>query len=160
MSNKTSRIPTLPRPSRVEKAAPRPPAPAVTTGKRLPPCPDYLGKHGQKAYSSAVQTLRDLKLEDAADARVVEAFAGAYEDYREAREVVDAEGMTYKTFTQTGELRWLKRPEVEIAADAWRRMSTALSQMCMTPVSRSKGKPGGKPAVEEDPFAMFLPKAN
>lgn len=130
----------------------------VGTGKRLPPCPNYLGKFGQQAYSSAVQTLRDLKLEDAADARVVEAFAGAYEDYREARAyLADKSGATYQTFTQAGELKLIKYPEVDIMAEAWKRMTMALSQMCMTPVSRIKGKPKNNEEPPADPFAKFLP---
>ncbi len=128
----------------------------LTTGKKLPPCPLYLGKHGQHAYAQAVQNLRDLKMEDGADARAVEAFAGAYEDYREAREVVDEQGFTYETFTQSGELKVMKRPEVEIMADAWKRMSSLLSQLCFTPAARNRGKKGDKSKVDEDPFAKFM----
>jgi P27 family predicted phage terminase small subunit len=132
------------------------PEKTVATGKRIPSCPTYLGKHGKELFAWAVEKLHEMKLEDAADFRAIEALASAYEDYREAREVVDEDGMTYKTFTQAGELKFCKRPEVDIMADAWKRMTSLLPHLCLTTTSRSKGKPGKGGEEDHDPFAAFI----
>ena len=129
--------------------------PTLTTGKKIPESPAYLGKFGQVAYKSLAQNLVDLGLADSADYRVLEAAAGAYDDYREARVVVDRDGQTYQTFTRDGELKVIKRPEMDIMADAWRRFASLLGQLCLTPASRSKGKTPSKPE-EADPFAEFM----
>lgn len=130
------------------------------TGRPLPACPKYLGTHGNAAYAHCVSVLKEMKLEDAADMRAVEAFAGAYEDYREARELVDEEGRTYQTFTQSGELKIQKHPGVDIMNDAWKRMASLLPHLCFTPVSRSKGKGKSNKKDDVDPFAAFLPGGN
>lgn len=148
---------TPPDTSGAPPAAPEAPEkPPVGTGQLLPPAPNYLGSYGQACYDKTVKILRSMKLEDAADARAIEALAGAYEDYREARLVVDELGMTYDSFTMTGELVIKKRPEMDIMSDAWKRMTSLMSQLMLTTQARTKGKLVAKAETPADPFAQFV----
>lgn len=138
------------------KAPEKPEKAVMGTGQLLGPCPTYLGSYGQACYDKTVKLLRAMKLEDAADARAIEALAGAYEDYRTARVVVDELGQTYDNELPNGEIVTRKRPEVEIMADAWKRMTSLLSQLMLTPAARSKGKLVTKSEAPVDPWAEFV----
>ena len=68
----------------------------------------------------------------------VELLCDAYTQYRAARKVVQDLGATYTTIAQTGTELIRQRPEVNIAAEAWRRASLMLQQFGLTPSSRAK----------------------
>jgi phage terminase small subunit len=52
--------------------------------------------------------------------------------------VIREKGATYETTTPAGSTMIRPRPEVALAADAWRRASSMLQQFGLTPVSRAR----------------------
>lgn len=61
----------------------------------------------------------------------------ALADYMAARDVVRKKGTTYETEGDAGTML-RQRPEVYIAADAWRRAKLMLTEFGLTPASRAK----------------------
>jgi len=61
----------------------------------------------------------------------------ALADYMAARAVVEKEGASYETEGDAGKML-RQRPEVYIAADAWRRAKLMLTEFGLTPASRAK----------------------
>lgn len=138
-------IPTAPKP--------RPATPAM---------PKHLTPGARVAWRELVAALRHLRVLTHADRTVLEIASEALAEYRAARHVLDAEGATYSTTTPTGSVMHRPRPEVSMAADAWRRTKGALVELGLTPAARTRvtvaseprgpnpferrGKPTGRPA--------------
>ena len=68
----------------------------------------------------------------------VELAASALVEYRTAQAVVLEKGATYEATTEAGATMHRARPEVAIAADAWRRAHNALQCLGLSPTSRPK----------------------
>src|SRR5688572_10824522 len=72
----------------------------------------------------------------------IHAFAlpcDVYALYVEATEKVAKEGATYLSVNEkTGVVMYRQRPEVAIAADAWRRTAVMMQQFGMTPSARGR----------------------
>jgi P27 family predicted phage terminase small subunit len=83
-----------------------------------------------------VQLLK-LRVITAADATALELLCGAYAEYFKASAVVQRRGATYKTRTDSGIIE-RRRPEVAIAADAWKRVRSMLLEFGISPASRTK----------------------
>ena len=88
-----------------------------------------------------------------ADGHALELLADAYGEYRAARAVILKEGTTYESDTKHGKIV-RTRPEVAIAADAWKRMKAMLVEFGLTPSSRSQVS--AAPVEEEDEMETFL----
>ncbi|MEO8277764.1 MAG: P27 family phage terminase small subunit [Thermoanaerobaculia bacterium] len=89
-----------------------------------------------------------------ADGPMLEATVLAYSTFRQAFAAL-TKGLTYKCATKSGGVMYRQRPEVFIAADAWRRYITGLTHFWLSPAAR------GKVATiaddeEKDPAAEFL----
>ncbi len=91
-----------------------------------------------------------------ADGTAVGLLAEALAEYVSARAVVESKGATYETVTQTGSAIVRQRPEVALAADAWRRTAAMMQQFGLTPSSRTRITVT-LPAMT-DPFEEFLKK--
>jgi P27 family predicted phage terminase small subunit len=71
-------------------------------------------------------------------------------EYLTASRKMDRLGQTYTIDGPSGEII-RKRPECEIAADAWRRYMTALGQFGLTPSARMKvSQAGGGKQVRDE----------
>lgn len=127
----------------------------LRTGRKVDDPPDYLGLVGKMCYQKIVQDLTEMGIIDGADSRAIEAYAGAYEEYRKARKVCLDEGFSYTATNTSGEEREAKRPESEVMASAWTRMRSLLPDLYLTPSTRLKAPGAGKDA-KVDPFAEFL----
>lgn len=119
-----------------------------------PSCPRSLPAEGRKAFRALVRELDAMGIVTKADAVALELLANAYAEWREARDVVEAEGQTYETVTQAGGRMVRVRPEVLIAADAWRRIKAMLTEYGLTASSRSRVKAPGE--AEQDEFEDFI----
>jgi len=121
----------------------------LKTGQPIDAPPDYLGLVGKMCYQKIVQDLVDMGVADRADSRAVEAFATAYEEYRKARKICLDSGYTYETVVGN-EVRIMKRPESEIMGNAWMRMRSLLSDLYLTPATRTKAPGIGKVAEKNE----------
>lgn len=98
--------------------------------------------------------LSRLKLLTEADEDALAFLADAYAEYIECRGVIRKKGRTYSTVTLTGGEMVRPRPEVMMAADAWRRVHRMLVEFGLTPSSRARVSVSG--GEEKDPFEEFL----
>jgi len=73
-----------------------------------------------------------------ADESVLELASSALAEYRVAERVVIEEGSSYACTTASGAELRRARPEVQIAAEAWRRALAGLKELGLSPASRSK----------------------
>ena len=96
-----------------------------------------------------------MKLCTVADGLAMQLLTEALAEWAEARQAVQTRGLTYDTITVSGGIMRRLNPEVAIAADAWRRSLTMLSQFGLIPASRSKVSALGEEDVL-DPFAQLL----
>jgi P27 family predicted phage terminase small subunit len=90
-----------------------------------------------------------------ADAPALELLCLAYQEYRQAADLVLLRGSTYRSRTPTGYLM-RKRPEVQVASDAWRRVKAMLVELGLTPAARTRleatAEPLGTAARADEQF--------
>lgn len=120
----------------------------------LPKAPVYLDGIARAAWVAIGGRLLGMKVMTDADAKALELVCMAYSQFRRAQAVVAKEGMTCEVpvLNKDGEeigSRIKKRPEVEIAADAWRRVMRGLIEFGLTPSSRTKVQVAGQVAPED-----------
>lgn len=120
-----------------------------------PKVPAHLSPKAKTAWKGLCETLGDMGVIAKADGKALELLCDAYSEWRDLRKVVDSEGHTYQTLSTTGDTIYKARPEVAMAADAWKRISVMLQQFGLTPSSRSKVNATDK-APESDPLQDFL----
>lgn len=126
------------------------PKPAV---KRLVP-PAWLDPKARYAFQELEKILgEDMRVLTGADRMALELLCDVYSEYREARDVILRDGSTYEVETEQGSYV-RPRPEVAIAADAWKRVKSMLTEFGLTPSSRTRIKMG-KPE-EQDLMDDFL----
>lgn len=116
--------------------------------------PAHLTRVGQSLWRRLAKKLNAMNLESEGDRNALEILCSAYEEWREAREIVIDEGLTYERKTAQGEVMIVARPEVAIAADAMRRVHRLLLEFGLTPSARSRVTAGEAPTV--DPMEEFL----
>jgi P27 family predicted phage terminase small subunit len=120
-----------------------------------PPRPNWLGKRGNEAWVELSQLLDGMQVLTLPDGPALALLCATYDDYREARDVVDEHGMTYESQnTLTGAVIVRPRPEVAIMSDAAKRMRNLLVEFGLTPSARSRLHVGGDLPV--DPLEEFL----
>lgn len=116
-----------------------------------PPAPDWLGELAQTTFLDIAQKTAAMRVLAAKDGLALELLADAYGEYRQARETVIKNGSTYDVYdfiqykNSKGDISFKKqlkavktRPEVAIAANAWRRVATMLAEFGLTPAANSK----------------------
>ena len=120
----------------------------------VPRCPAHLPARAKVLWKSLGRELDRMGVLTMADGLAFEMLCDAYAVYREAREVIAAQGATYLSGTEVGGMMVRARPEVAIAADAWRRTSSMLTAFGLSPASRTKVSVVGPGSV--DPMDAFL----
>jgi P27 family predicted phage terminase small subunit len=117
---------------RLNPHEPRPPAGAPAARRGLP-------RAVRREYDHLVTLMAAMPgVATVCDVVQLELAAAALAEYREAVAVVLRRGQTYKCKTQAGAVMVRTRPEVAIAADAWRRSNAALQNLGLSPVARPK----------------------
>ncbi|MGK2857915.1 MAG: phage terminase small subunit P27 family, partial [Thermoanaerobaculia bacterium] len=107
-----------------------------------------------KLWKEIIPKLVDMRVLTEADLLALEILCNSYHEYRQADEVIQEEGLTYETATVSGATKITKRPEVEIRADAHRRLLRMIQEFGITPSARTGVKvPDGE---VEDPFASYM----
>lgn len=119
----------------------------------LPDPPAHLTDVGLEAWRVVGARLEDMGVVQVQDAHALELFVDAWSEYREAREYLVANGLTYESATPTGMIR-RPNPEVRIASDAWKRLKGILPEFGLTPSARSRLEVA--PPAEVDPLEELL----
>lgn len=121
--------------------------------KGVPRMPAHLTPKAKSAWKSIGPELARMGVLTLADGPALELLCDAYAEYRAARDVVRADGATYESVSVHGAMTRV-RPEVAIAADAWRRVASMLREFGLTPSSRTKVAVAGDGAdAPANPFA-------
>lgn len=134
--------------TRADRDNPNEPKPAGISANAQPP--EWLGDRGREAWTDLLPVLRRMGVISTADPMAFALLCDALGEYMEARAWVQAHEDVYAVAGKDGALTWRKRPEVEIAQDAWRRAKTMLTEFGLTPAARSRVS--GKPDEAMDPL--------
>jgi len=124
--------------------------PRPTAG--IPKMPSKLSSRARRAWRSIGPELDRMGVLTVADGTALELLCDAYAEWKDARQVVIVDGATYETVSKHGKMT-RTRPEVAIAADAWRRIAVMLREFGLTPSSRTKVEAAPTGAREDNPFA-------
>lgn len=138
---------------RPDRMNPNEPMPAVLVGSTPPP---WVKGKARAAWKQIAAILTEMRVLTVSDVPALALVCDALAEYIEARAGVQKHGMVYDSktvkivHTRDGDeveietLMVRARPEVAIAADAWRRAMMGLTQFGLTPASRSKVSAIGK----------------
>jgi P27 family predicted phage terminase small subunit len=119
------------RPDRMNPREPRPELGVPKPRRGLP-------ADVRATYRRLAAILKPLHVVTLADGPALELLAGAIAEHDRAAAVIGAVGATYECPTSVGAVLHRVRPEVALAADAWRRAAVLLAGFGLTPASRSK----------------------
>ena len=108
---------------------PAEPAPA----RGLPEAPDWLNLLELEAWDTLTAALEPMGVVTISDGPALTALAVAWADWRQARAVLDLEEPYLETPAGLH-----RHPASAVASDAWRRVSSMLSEFGLTPASRSR----------------------
>lgn len=139
-------VPTEERQRRGEQP-PRPPV--VVGGRSRPPMPHGLTPRMQTAWRTVVEDLEHASILDRADWAVIEAFSVAVGRAREARAIVNREGI----LASNSQGR-VAHPALGIEERAWKEVRQLAEQLPLSPWGRArlglKGNPEGDNGLEAD----------
>ncbi|EIX4511081.1 phage terminase small subunit P27 family [Escherichia coli] len=122
--------------------------------KRVPPTPKHFDKRGKYWFKRMAEELNAEGIISKLDSRALELLVEAYTEYRHHCETLDAEGYTYRTETQSGDVLIKAHPAAAMKADAWKRLRAMLGEFGMSPASRAKVNVNAPDDV--DPMAEFM----
>lgn len=127
---------------------------ALNPRRGVPRCPLHLSARAKGLWRALGRELDRMGVITMADAVALEMLCDAYAQYRDARDVLTIDGPTYTSTTKRGGMITRARPEVAIAADAWRRTSSMLTAFGLSPAGRAKLGVAGADGV--DPMGAIL----
>ena len=128
--------------------------PAPTAGLGKPPT--WLSRDARRHWRQIEPLLSSLGVLAVPDTLAFALLCDALAEYTEARQVIAETGATYMTVnSMSGIVMHRTRPEVGVAADAWRRINSMLGQFGMTPSARVR-LAGAAADIEGDPMEELL----
>lgn len=107
-------------------------------GRTIPRAPAGLGASARRIWRDLARRLDSAGVLTEADGHALGLLAEALADYRAAMDVVARDGRTYECRTSAGSNMHRVRPEVALAADAWRRAARMMVEFGLTPASRGR----------------------
>jgi len=121
----------------------------------VPPCPKHLRRLARATWNRIGAYLAQLGLLTPVDQDALELLVRAYVEYHRAQSTLERCGATYTIRTASGRVI-RPRPEVAIAAEAWKRTLRALTEFGLTPASRVglEATPPGQQLNKDEEF-MF-----
>lgn len=119
-----------------------------------PRCPIWLSKEAKREWRRIVPELEAMRLLTVVDRAALAGYCQAYARWRQAEEILEAEGLIFET--PNGYLQ--QRPEVSIAQKSLQLMKSFAAEFGFTPSSRTRISVTER--EPEDPFEAFLGKAN
>lgn len=103
-----------------------------------PPQPKGLTTEQKKVWNDLVTDLDRLGVIARVDGMTLMAFVENFVLMRKMQRFVNKNGVSYKTFTKNGDLKFSKYPEVQILQECRRIHKSYLTEFGMTPASRNK----------------------
>jgi P27 family predicted phage terminase small subunit len=137
------------RPHRLNRAEPKLPPVA-------PAMPAALPVDARPTWRWLCRLLRPMRVLTKSDAATLMLAAVRLQDYLALRDRVSAEGATYTTTTVSGSVFHRSRPEVQLAAAAWRDVSRILAEFGLSPSARSRVASAMTTAEPHDELEGFL----
>lgn len=128
------------------------PTPAVAR----PPMPETLSDTAQENWIRFCDLLEGMGVLSLPDELALEQLVEAYADWRQAHEVIAAEGTHYETTSTSGATMIRAHPAVAMRSDAARRFSSLMSEFGLTPASRSRVNAAGDDGAQDDPAAKYF----
>ena len=111
--------------------------------------PEWLSDEAKKEYKRIYKLLADENKDfKPSDLAALEGYAKSYAKWKEAEEILDREGFTYKTvngYTQ-------QRPEVAIANKAQQEYRSWMKELCLTEASRARTNKNKAVASPKDSY--------
>jgi P27 family predicted phage terminase small subunit len=121
--------------TRKDRANPAEPKPPPASPQEEPPT--WLRPASRRWWRRIRPLLVQMQVMTGADPVALGLLCDALADYMAARTVVEKQGSTFETNGDAGTML-RQRPEVYIAADAWRRAKLMMTEFGLTPASRAK----------------------
>jgi len=104
----------------------------------LPSCPKHLADEAKVAWGRLCTLLDRMGLLTEADTFALERLCGCYAEVLDCMKLVDKDGRTYTTSTNTGDTLIKANPAVAMLGDADRRFKSYLVEFGLSPAARSK----------------------
>ena len=136
------------------RANPAEPKPKRMPANTPPPAWLDLSPTARRAWTDVSKALRSMGVATTVDPLAISLLCDALAEYVNARAVVRALGATYEATTAHGDVNVRARPEVAMAADAWRRARLMLNDYGLTAASR--GKVSSHEGETTDPLAKWM----
>jgi P27 family predicted phage terminase small subunit len=121
-----------------------------------PSRPPTLPVSARPAWRWLVRLLTTMKIITKVDGPALLLAACRLTDYHELSRDLEENGRTYSTTTTTGSTMLRQRPEVALRDTAWRDAMQALTQLGLTPSSRSRVSKVARPDTPEGELESFL----
>jgi len=127
-----------------------------TPSPGAPSRPPTLPASARPAWRWLVRLLTSMRILTKADGPVLLLAACRLTDYQELSRDLEVHGRTYSTTTSTGSTMYRQRGEVALRDAAWRDTMAALTQLGLTPSSRSRVGTVANPATPEGELEAYL----
>lgn len=124
-------------------------------GEVSPEPPEHLCEIGRAMYRRVAAMTGMAGVSKDLDEMAIEQIAEVYAEWRQACEIIRAEGPYYTTVTATGGEQKKPHPLLSSRAIAARRFHSLLVEFGLTPASRSKVSAGGLSDDEDDLAAQY-----
>lgn len=109
--------------------------------------PDFLDEKAKEEWERVIPGLTKIGTLTTSDAMILAGYCQHFSRWIKAEQDIADHGLTYETYTETGNKIIRKNPNVEIAKQAAHEMRAFASDLGMTPASRARvnGKQNDKP---------------
>jgi len=124
--------------------------PQATQPAKVPAVPSHLSRIAAAEWRRIVGELHAIGVLTGLDLRILEAYCDTYAKVRAASIVLDKQGLTYTTTTETGCAMHRKRPEAEVYSTALGHMRAYACELGITPSARTRVQ---VPAKKDDDAA-------
>ncbi len=118
-------------PQKRNKREPQPP-------RGRPACPQHLKGEARKAYKRCADLLAQMKVLTQADREALETYAQAYQKWRDALALVERDGMVIHGIDALGNKTIKRNPADRAVLEYGNKMIKLLSEMGLTPSSRTR----------------------
>ena len=132
---------------RLNENEPRPP-------RGVPNPPSWFSELEIEAWNLLAPSLEAIGVLAIADGPALQMLCQAWAEWRVARQIVEEQGSYYIHEPESGPVSIRKHPAVGVASDAWRRVSSMLSEFGLTPSARSRLEVAAP--ADPDSFEKFL----
>jgi P27 family predicted phage terminase small subunit len=119
----------------------------------LPVPPGWLTVRGAEIFHGLVAILDEMGIASSADAHIISHCASRIEEVEITTALVEDNGRTFETTSESGSTMYRSRPEVAQRNEALRHAQSLLSELGLTPSARSKVSAMTKP--EGNPFKQL-----